>query len=178
MSAATWVALLKGINVGRNKRIAMADLRTLLEALGYDDVRTLVQSGNAIFTTSGSAKVIEQQISSRIESDLGLEVPVVACTSKELAAVVDENPFVARGADPKDLAVTFLSKAPPAAKVKKLDPADYAPDEFEFGKRVIYTRQPNGVIKSRLPDWNRELAIVATARNWKTTIKLRDLAGG
>ncbi|HEY4868864.1 MAG TPA: DUF1697 domain-containing protein, partial [Candidatus Dormibacteraeota bacterium] len=93
----TFVALLRGINVGRNKRLAMSDLRALLEALGYGDVRTHLQSGNAIFTTGrGAESKLEQQISARISADLGLDVSVLVRTSAELAAVAAGNPFVER----------------------------------------------------------------------------------
>ena len=183
MSTKQWVALLRGINVGRQKRVAMADLRTLLESLGYDGVRTHLQSGNALFRTEDvTGAKLERQIASRIETDLGLDVKVLVRTSEQLETIVAENPFVARCVDPKQLHVSFLSSTPQAetiaAKIASLDRDELAPDELEIGDGVIYTRLPNGVIASHLPDWGRLLGVTVTARSWKTVTRLHDLATG
>jgi uncharacterized protein (DUF1697 family) len=174
----TWVALLRGVNVGRNKRIAMSDLRDLLVSLGYADVRTHLQSGNAIF--SGARRkpdVIEQEISSRIRKEFGMEVAVLVRRAAELAAVVEANPFVTRGVDTNELHVTFLAAPPAATKLAAIDRDACAPDEFAVGERVIYVRLRNGVMGSRLPNWDRLLGMPTTTRNWNTTTRLRDLAG-
>jgi uncharacterized protein (DUF1697 family) len=172
----TYVALLRGINVGRAKRIAMADLRSMLESLGYTDVATLGQSGNAIFSTGQhKAEAMEQKIAAGITTTFGMNVVVTLRTAAELAKVVDANPFVARNIPASDLHVAFLSAAPPAAKSAALDPASFLPDEFAFGTRVVYVRLPNGVMGSTLPDWDKVLGVRATQRNWNTTTKLRDL---
>lgn len=179
MKATTWVALLRGINVGRNKRVAMADLRALLESLGYDEVRTHGQSGNAVFATErGRAPELELQIASRISADLAMDVRVLVRTAGELAAVVDQNPFVARRIDAKELHVAFCSAARSAGALATVDPEACAPDEFELGSRVIYLRLPNGVTGSRLPNWERVLGVDVTARNWNTVTRLHELAGG
>jgi uncharacterized protein (DUF1697 family) len=174
-----WVALIRGINVGGHKALAMADLRALLESLGYGDVRTHLQSGNALFTTArASALALEGQISSRIHADLGLSVRVLIRSAPELAAVVDGNPFVADGVDPKQLMVSFLSEAPTAAQAAGIDPGAYAPDAFKFGKRVIYLHLPNGFMESRLPDFDRLLGVTVTTRTWRTVTRLRELSAG
>ena len=174
----TWVALLRGINVGRNKRVAMSDLRDLLDALGYRDIRTHLQSGNAIFTTGrASASKLEQQITARIRADLALDVTVLVRTAEELAAVVAGNPFTAKGIPTKELHAAFLAGTPPSAKVGSVDHDAFAPDQFAFGERVIYLRLPGGVMASRLPDWERVLGVRVTARNWNTITRLHDLAG-
>jgi uncharacterized protein (DUF1697 family) len=174
----TRVALLRGINVGRNKRIAMADLRAMLESMGYDDVRTHLQSGNALFAAAaGKDEALERDISSSIKRTFGMEVAVLVRTAAELASVVDSNPFVARGIDPSELHATFLAAPPPAAKIAGVDRGACAPDEFAVGARVIYLRLRNGVMGSRVPDWDKALGIRATTRNWNTTVRLRELAG-
>jgi uncharacterized protein (DUF1697 family) len=174
----TWVALLRGINVGRAKRISMQDLRAMLESMGYADVRTLGQSGNAIFTTPHrKTEALERAISARIRSDFGMEVVVLLRTPAEIGKVVDANPFVARGAPSSELHAAFLSAAPPAAKAAAFDHDAFLPDEFAFGKRVVYVRLPNGITNSTLPNWDRALGVRATQRNWNTTTKLHDLAG-
>jgi uncharacterized protein (DUF1697 family) len=172
----TRIALLRGINVGRNKRIAMADLRAMLESLGYQDVRTLLQSGNAIFVAGkGKDATLEQEISAAIKATFGMEVAVLVRTAAEVAAVVDSNPFVAQGADSSELHATFVAAPPPAAKVAAVDREACAPDEFAVGDRVIYLRLRNGVMGSRLPDFDKVLGIRTTTRNWNTTTRLREM---
>jgi uncharacterized protein (DUF1697 family) len=172
----TWVALVRGINVGRAKRITMSDLRTMLESLGYEAVRTHGQSGNAIFS-SGQRKAasLEQAISSGIRATFGIDASVLLRTATEFAGVVDANPFIARGAPSSELHFAFLSAQPVAAKTGGVDRDAYKPDEFAFGNRVVYVRLPNGIMGSTLPDWERALGVRATQRNWNTTTKLRDL---
>jgi uncharacterized protein (DUF1697 family) len=172
----TWVALLRGINVGRNKRIAMSDLRDLMRSLGYADVRTHLQSGNAIFSSASRTPAsLEQELSSGIKSTFGMDVAVMVRTSAEIAVAVDANPFVSRAVDTKELHATFLSAAPSATKLATVDRDACAPDEFAAGDRVIYLRLRNGMTGSRLPDWDRVLGLRTTTRNWNTTTRLRDL---
>jgi uncharacterized protein (DUF1697 family) len=174
----TWIALLRGINVGRNKRISMADLRDLVVSLGYTDVRTHLQSGNAIFAApERKPAVLEQQLSAAIKRAAGMDVAVLVRSAADFGAVVDANPFVARGVNTGELHATFLASDPPAAKLATVDSPACAPDEFAVGERVIYLRLPNGVTGMRLPDWGKVLGQVTTTRNWNTTTRLRDLAG-
>jgi uncharacterized protein (DUF1697 family) len=179
MSPTTWVALLRGINVGGKKRVAMSDLRALLESLGCRDVRTYVQSGNAVFTAErGKAKELEHDIASAIDAELRLDVKVLVRTATELTTVVDGNPFAVPRADPKQLHVVFLSAAPAADKIANVDRARLAPDQFEPGSRVLYLRLVNGIAGSRTPDWERLLGLTATTRNWNTVTRLHALAAG
>jgi uncharacterized protein (DUF1697 family) len=172
----TWIALLRGINVGRNKRIAMGDLRAMLDSLGYTDVRTLLQSGNALFTaTTRKPETLERDISSGIKATFGMDVAVMVRTAADFASAVDANPFVAQGVASSELHASFLSAAAPAAKLKEVDRDACVPDEFAVGTRVIYLRLRNGVMGSRLPDWDKVLGVRATTRNWNTTVKLREL---
>lgn len=173
--AKTWVALLRGINVGKAKRISMADLRALLQGMGYSDVRTVLTSGNAVFTTaSGAGGALGSSIAEGIEDELGVSCQVIVLASSELAKVVDENPFVAAGVSIDELHATFLAKPPAAARLAEVAREDVAPDEFAAGGKVLYTRLPNGVMGSRLPDWEKVLGTTATARTWKTVLRLRD----
>lgn len=182
----TWLALLRGVNVGRNKRVAMADLRALLGSLGYGEVRTHLQSGNALFTATGArgrrdAAPLEDTISSTIARELGLDVDVAVYHATELAKLVGANPFLRRGADPKELFVTFFparSEPPSGVTMAGVDRAAAAPDEFELGDRAIYERLANGVTGSRLPNWQHLLGAPATNRNWKTVTRLHALATG
>jgi uncharacterized protein (DUF1697 family) len=172
----TWVALVRGINVGRAKRITMADLRTMLSSLGYEDVRTHGQSGNAIFSSGQrKAEFLEQAISSGIRATFGMDAAVLLRTATEFAGVVDANPFVKPGVPSTELHFAFLSADPAAAKIAGIDRDAFKPDEFALGKRVIYVRLPNGIMGSTLPDWERAFGVRATQRNWNTTTRLRDL---
>jgi uncharacterized protein (DUF1697 family) len=172
-----WVALLRAVNLGSYNKVAMADLRALLESLGYDDVRTHLQSGNVVFTTgSVKAPTLERTLRSSIAEAFGVDTPVLVRTGVEMAAIVKGNPFMKRGAETKPLHVAFLSDDPASAKVKDLDPERYAPDEFAFGDRAVYLRLTNGMQGSKLPNWDKVLGVTATVRNWNTVTRLHELA--
>ena len=118
-----YVALLRGINVGRNKRVAMADLRRLLDGLGYTGVRTLLQSGNAVFTTpAGKSEKLARQIEQAIEDELGLDVKCLVRTGEDMRAVVDGNPLGDMATDGAKLLALFLSEAPDATLLAAHDP--------------------------------------------------------
>jgi uncharacterized protein (DUF1697 family) len=177
VSTTTWIALLRGINLGRAKRVAMADLRALLDDLGYENVETLQQSGNALFTAGrGSAASIGRTIETRLAGDVGVECTVIMRRHSELAKAVDANPFVGATADPKQLHAVFLSAKPPARNLAGFDPDEYAPDEVAVGDRVVYLRLPNGVAGSRLPALDKPLGVAATMRTWRTVTRLAELA--
>ena len=167
-----FVALLRGVNLGPNKKVPMADFRALLEDLGYDDVKTYINSGNAVFKTSGTAAKLEKDISAAIERKLKMDVKVIVRTKAELDKLVKALPF--KG-DTKQVAAVFLAAKPPAAKVKAHQADAYAPNEFKFGDRVVYICQPNGFAGTTLPDWHKVLGVTATARNWSVVTKLRDM---
>jgi uncharacterized protein (DUF1697 family) len=172
----TYVALLRGINLGARNKIAMADLRDLFEAIGAEDVTTYVQSGNVVFrSASRSAEKLEREIEKRIKADLGLEVAVLVRTRAQLAKLVDGDPF----RDPKTVHVTFLAQKPTAARVRTLDPERSPGDEFRVIGRDVYLRCPNGYGPSKFSNayFEKQLAVAATTRNWRTVAKLAELAG-
>jgi len=173
---ATQIALLRGINVGKTKRLAMADLRALLEELGFTDVRTYVQSGNVVFAgpKAGAAKKIEAGIAERF----GFDVPVIVRTEAELAAVVEANPLKAVADDDAKHLVSFLSKKVPAATLDDVDREAFAPEEFVLAGTELYLWCPGGVHKSKLAKKlsDRKLGAIATARNWRTVEKLLAMA--
>ena len=174
----TYVALLRGINVGGHQKIRMSDLRTLMEGLGHEAVATYLQSGNAVFRSprkgdAGLASALEKAIA----GELGLTVTVLVRSAAELAGVVDGTPYGDRGADAKQLHVAFLSAAPTAAAVKKLDAAQFAPDELEVAGREVYLHYPNGYGRTKLTNavLERRLGVAATTRNWRTVTALAEL---
>jgi uncharacterized protein (DUF1697 family) len=173
------VALLRGINLGGRNKIGMADLRELFAALGCEDVSTYVQSGNVVFRSSvASASKLTRAIEERIGSDLGLDVTVLLRTKAQLAEVAGGNPFDERTVDPATLHVTFLAEKPDPARVRALDPARGRPDEFRVVGREVYLHCPNGYGRTKLDNayFEKQLAVAATTRNWRTVTKLAELA--
>jgi uncharacterized protein (DUF1697 family) len=173
------VALLRGINVGGNKRVAMADLRALLESLGYTDVRTLLQSGNAVYTGPDSPAEAAAAIEAAIVERLGMRVRVLVRTRDELAAVVAANPLAEVAVDGSRHMVVFLSGVPARAALAAIDVAAHAPDRLVHpGGRELYAWCPAGIGRSLwfpLLD-ERRLGVIPTARNWNTVTKLLELA--
>jgi uncharacterized protein (DUF1697 family) len=179
MKTDRYVALLRGINVGGNKKVPMARLKKLLEGLGLTEVETLLQSGNAVFT--GAAKRPAQhskQIEEAIVGEFGFEVSVLVRTRDELAATIEGNPFPGAEANASHFIVMFLSETPEKKRLESFDAAAYRPDEFLVVGREIYARFPNGMGRSKLAValGGSRLGVVVTARNWNTVTKLLELA--
>ena len=106
----TWVALLRGVNLGARNKVSMGELRELFSAMGAEGVRTYLQSGNVVFRSSGSRRDLTEAIESEIHVRLGLDLRVVLRTDAELTSLVAGNPFAAREVDPTKLHVTFLAE--------------------------------------------------------------------
>jgi uncharacterized protein (DUF1697 family) len=171
------VALIRGINVGRAKRVAMADLRALVEGLGYRDVRTLLNSGNIVFTIPGKSRgEAAPRIEKAMAARLGVSARVTVLTAAELATAVRENPLGKVARDPSRLLVTVLSKPADRVRLKPLARQDWAPDALAIGRRVAYLWCADGMIESRLAAAvGRVLGAAATSRNWATMMKLKAL---
>lgn len=170
-------ALLRGINVGRAKRVAMADLRAAVEGLGYQDVRTLLNSGNVVFTVPGKAKGDPgPRIEEAIATGLGVSSRVTVITAAELAAAIDDNPLHEATAEPSRFLVAFLNNPADRTRLASIAQQDWAPEAFAIGTRVAYLWCPAGQLESPLGEAvNRELRDAATTRNWATVIKLQAL---
>lgn len=173
------VALIRGINVGHAKRVAMADLRKLFEDLGYREVRTLANSGNVVFTSN---RPIPSTAASRMEqglaSALGVSARITVLTAAELAAAVAGNPLVEVAADPSLLLVAFFNDPAHRAKLKPLAERDWGKEALAVGKRVAYLWCPEGILASPLAKAvGQALGDAVTARNWTTTLKLHAIAG-
>jgi uncharacterized protein (DUF1697 family) len=175
-----YVALLRGINLGARNKIAMADLRELFGRLGAEDVATYVQSGNVVFRSRAGRSELVQEIERRIAQELGLEIRVLLRTSTELAKLVAGNPFAKSENDPLKLHATFLADTPAAARVRALDSKPFEPDDFAVAGRDVYLHTPNGYGRSKLSNayFEKQLAVAATTRNWKTVTSLAALASG
>lgn len=173
-----YAVLLRGINVGRAKRVAMADLRTLLAGLGYSAVRTLLNSGNAV-VTGDEADVAEQaaRIATAIRQELGLDVGCMVLTTADLAAIVDGHPFAEVATNGSRMMAHVLSARPDPALLAEHDPVALDPDHARLGERVIYQWCPDGVLEAPPVGWvaEKHLGVAVTARNWNTISKLAAL---
>jgi uncharacterized protein (DUF1697 family) len=156
----------------------MAKLRALLEDLGYEDARTFLQSGNAVFTSGKSPQRVKSELEKRIAADLGLETEVFVRTRDELADVVERDPLRDVVDNPSRYQVSFLAAKPSAAAVRKLESADVAPEQVVVSGREIYAWHPDGIQRSKLAELltEQQLGVSPTARNWNTVTKLLALA--
>jgi len=172
-----FIALIRGINVGRAKRVAMADLRALVEDLGYSDVRTLLNSGNIVFTAAGDAAVNSAtRIEEALSTPLGVSAKVFVITEEELATVVDDNPLSEFTSDPSRLLVAFLGNRKDRTQLETLMEADWKPEVLVLGVSVAYLWCPDGILASRLVKAvGRVLGENTTTRNWTTVMKLHGL---
>jgi uncharacterized protein (DUF1697 family) len=175
-----YAALLRGINVGKAKAVAMADLRELLAGLGYEDVQTLLRSGNAVFSAPrAKPEKLERAIETAIDKQLGMDVSCLVRTDAELSAAIAADPFGERATNGSRYLALFLSKAPDPKLLAAHDPTELAPDEIRLGERVIYQWCPDGLLEapSLGPFVEKHLKVRATGRNWNTVMKLAELLG-
>jgi len=174
----TYVVLLRGVNVGGARPLAMAGLREALTAAGHRDVRTYVQSGNVVLSSRASAASVASSVHREIADGFGLDVPVVVRTAAQIADIAAHNPFDRVGADPgRQLHVAFLERRPSPAAVAGLDPHRAAPEELRVRGREVYLWCPDGMGRSRvMVGVERALGTAATVRNWRTVLELGRMA--
>ena len=174
-----YIAMLRGINVGRGKMVKMERLRASFAALGFGEVRTYVQSGNVVFQSERKSE-LTRTIEAKIQRDFGFTVPVLIKTSKELAQIVRDNPLLrVKGIDVSKLHVTFLSNAPPKTAAKVLEDLTTTGERFRILNREIYLYCPGGYGNSKLTNntIEKKFSLVATTRNWRTVNALLEMAG-
>ena len=179
--AERFVALLRGINVGTAKRVAMGDLRALVEGLGYKDVATLLNSGNVVFSSAkADAEKAASKIQKALEAKLGVSARVMVVGKEELAAVMKADPFGGIADNPSRYLVGILGDPSDREKLAEVAAKDWAPERIAFGKgaasRALFMWIPGGVIESRLnAAVSKALKDGVTARNWSTMSKLREM---
>lgn len=175
----TYIALLRGINVGGNKIIKMAALKAMFESLGYDRVRTYIQSGNVIFESGdNNSELLAVTISAKIIETFGFDVSVQVRTLEQLEAVIAGNPFeIFEEEDYKRLYVSFLEKEPSEEALEQLRPYGDGADKLHVAGRAIYTLYEVSVSQSALfkVPMEKLLGTSITARNWNTVNKLAAL---
>ncbi len=172
----TYAALLRGINVGGNNKVPMADLRALCLGLGYDNVETYIQSGNVVFDASGSEASVTDEMPAALLATFGLSLSVVVRSAAELVEIVARNPFPSE-TDGTKLHVTCFASPLPAPMVAKLDPALAPPDAFVIDGRDMYLHLPGGMGTSKLAvHIGQKLGKLGTSRNWNTVLKLVEMS--
>lgn len=172
--ARSHAALLRGVNVGRAKRVAMADLRAIVEALGAEDVRTLLNSGNVVFSaprTGGSR--LGAAIEDGLQRRLGVSSRVIVLTARDVGAIVADQPFGRRVTEPSRCMVAVPAAAASLAKLTPLMSADWGREAIAIGSRAAYVWCPDGLLESRaFEELTKRLGDEVTTRNWATILKL------
>jgi uncharacterized protein (DUF1697 family) len=174
----TYVALLRGVNVGGKNKLPMKDLAAIFVEAGCADVRSYIQSGNVVFRASPrEATTLPGWISDKVAERFGHRPPVMLRTLEQVEAVLRNNPFLHGGVDENALHVVFLADLPGPERVAGLDPNRSAPDAFVVRGQEIYLHLPNGVADSKLTNayFDSKLGTISTGRNWRTVNKLADL---
>jgi uncharacterized protein (DUF1697 family) len=170
----TYIALLRGINVGGNKMVSMAELKAALTALGFSDVSTLLQSGNVVFTGKAArSAALEATLERDIAKRLGVTCDFHVRTADEWSAMIAANPFPAEAkADPGHLLVTFFKGPLDAARVKALQAAITGPERVRADGCHLYMTFPDGIGNSKAAVIAGKMLGPGTARNWNTVLKL------
>ena len=177
MASNHYIALLRGINVGRAKRVPMGDLCKLVADLGFADVRSVLNSGNVVF--SGPRRVpseVASVIAEALVLRLGVASRVIVLDGDELAGIIDENPLLALASDPSRMMVFVLEHTGLRDSLMPLDERDFGEDRLAVGRRAAYVWCPNGVLESAAAAAvGKQLGDKTTSRNWNTLSKLHAL---
>ncbi len=175
-----FVALLRGINVGKARRIAMADLRALLESLGYSQVKTLLNSGNAVFDgPEGPGVRHAQAIRDAVAKQLGVDTLVIVKSARDVAAIVAGNPLATVATDPSRLLVAVTDQAATLAGLDAIARTGWGAEEVRLGRHAAYLWCPEGILVSKAgAALLKGLADRGTTRNWATIEKLHLMLQG
>ena len=174
----TYVALFRGINVGRNNRLPMKDLVAAMENAGARDVATYIQSGNAVFRSEETdASLLSDKVTAAIEERHGFEPRVLVLGSEEMERAVRSNPFPEAESEPSTLHVYFLAASPKHPDLDALEGIKSDRERFVLSESVFYLHAPDGIGKSKLAaNAEKLLGEPATARNWRTVRKVMEMA--
>ncbi|MGZ4032375.1 MAG: DUF1697 domain-containing protein [Tumebacillaceae bacterium] len=169
-----YIALLRGINVGGNKKIKMAELKTMLSEMGLHRVQTYIQSGNVVFESEEDAVSLQAKIEQEIHRAFGFTVTVMLRTSTELKTIIENCPFSMDSlAEGESIHLTCLTEPPSQEDISKLsDVADDVQDEFLITGKDIYIYYRQSILDSKLATKISKLHVPTTDRNWKTIMKL------
>jgi len=174
----TWIALFRGINVGGNNILRMAELRSGLEALGLKKVQSYIQSGNVVFESNArSVPALSAKIVGMIEKGHGFRPQLLLLKREDLLAAIESNPFPEAVSEPKTLHFAFLAKPAKNPDLKALDKAKAASETYRLTERVFYLHAPDGIGRSKLAaSVEKLLGVVATGRNYRSVEKILAMA--
>lgn len=174
----TWIGLLRGINVGGHNILPMAELRSDLESLELENVRTYIQSGNVVFDAGPeSALSLAERIVDRIDEQHGFRPSLLMLTHEDLLAAVEANPFPDATAEPKTLHFLFLAQPPDDPNLQGIEDAKSPTEFYKLTDRVFYLHAPDGIGRSKLAAKVEScLGVVTTGRNYRTVDKLLAMA--
>ncbi|NCA76838.1 MAG: DUF1697 domain-containing protein [Alphaproteobacteria bacterium] len=176
----SYISILRGINVSGHNLIRMQDLKKMFEDLGMAEVLTYIQSGNVVFKGSKPAATVTSKIETAIRERFGFVVPVITRDAWEWQDTMAGNPFLSEpDIDHDKLHVTFLEEIPDKGKSNLIPLSDNSPDRYIMKDKNIYLYCPGGYGNTKWSNsfFERKLKVKATTRNWKTVIKLAELAG-
>lgn len=174
-----YALLIRGVNIGTKNRLPMAELRAMLEDMGCADVKTYVQSGNAVFATKAEPVKFTRVLEASLLRYMGRPIATTLRTEKQLRMIVDGNPFGKVATNPSNLCVTFLANAPKKVELASLYAKDFSPELFQVSRTEIYSWHPNGQGKSPLCAAFDKVPFrgAVTRRNWNTVQKLLEMLG-
>ena len=172
-----YVALFRGINVGKAKRIAMADLRALLAKLGFSDIQTLLNSGNAVFTGApATADKLAARLREAVAKKLGVDALVIVKSAEDVAGIMSGNRLEKLATDHSRLLVAMTSDRKAMARLKEISAADWGAEKVHGGKHAAYVWCANGILESKvLGTVLKKLDNAGTTRNWATLLKIHAL---
>jgi uncharacterized protein (DUF1697 family) len=173
----TFIVLLRGINVGGHRRIKMADLRALLEKVGFSEVTSYIQSGNIILKANQTAGKVKKLVADAIEKKYGFTVQVMVRIPQEWQQAIENNPFPSEQRDPQKLHFTFLDGSPSESALQDLVQFQTEAELFEIRGQVLYVYYSNGAGRSKLTNnfFETKLGVSGTARNWNTVQKISSM---
>jgi uncharacterized protein (DUF1697 family) len=171
------IALLRGINVGKAKRVAMADLRAIVQALGYGDVKTILNSGNIVFSSAHDAVRSAKRIEEAMVAELGVSSRIIGLSSGELEDVISRNPLPDATSEPSRFLIAIVRDSSALAPLQKLAKQDWGSELLALGKREAWMWCPEGILGGKLVESvGRALGDTVTTRNWATLLRIRDVA--
>ena len=172
-----YVALLRGINVGGKRKLKMADLRESVLKIGFKEVSTYIQSGNLFFTAEEkNATILEEKLAQHLLEEYTYDIPVIIRTAEDIEKVIAQNPFP-EAEDFKQLHLIFLKEKPSETSIEDFEKLEFPSEEFKIEAQHLYVNYTDGVRNSKLSTTliEKKLNTKATARNWKTLLKIESL---
>jgi len=175
----SWIILFRGINVGGNNIVPMAELRALMTEIGFEGAQTYIQSGNLVLQADRGAADITSSIASAVEEKFGFKPHLMVLSLADFGAAINANPFPEAVADPKTLHLFFTAETSPTPDMAAMEKWKTESETFKLIDTVFYLHAPDGIGRSKLAARvERLLGVDTTARNWRSALKIQELARG